>query len=136
MKNLGCQPLEREEQEGVIDFMYQGQHFVAVTHNQTILVDLYYFDWHVSSLDDIDNLARLRKVINEVNQLQAVTSYYDIREDVNIMAVCSKREVLFLDDIPNVLDYLHFIFRSFFDARMHVETELAKQNKSAEEDVN
>lgn len=84
------------------------------------------YAWDRVELDDIEEVVRLRKAINEANWRSGVTSMFSIDEDDKIMNVHCKSMFYFSADIPCPKVYLSVVLKEFFKAHHIIEGEMAK----------
>lgn len=77
LTKIGCQyEFGEVEDDDLIYFSYQGEHFFADAKNDNWYVQIYDIYWYHVGLYDIDEFARLKKVINESNRANSVMTYY------------------------------------------------------------
>ena len=77
-------------------------------------------------LYDVNEFARLKKVINESNINNSVTTVYTVDEAGNNVNVHSKSTILFVSTIPEIEDYLKLELNEFFRVHQYVKLEMAK----------
>lgn len=128
LRKMGCQyEIDDENEEWKrITFSYQGERFLADAANDSIYVHLWDAFWKRVDLEDLDEVARLRRCVNTVNVNNSVTTVYTIEEDENRMSLHCKATVPFIPQIPYVDDYLKAVLVGFFRTHRDVETELAR----------
>lgn len=131
LKKLGCQ-YEIDEEDGRIQFAFQGENFVADATNEGCYVHLWDTFWGQVELYDIDEFTRLRKAINTSNINSATTTVYSINEAGSSVDVHSKKSILFLPQIPQVENYLRSELGDFFRAHQIVGYEMAKMREKEE----
>lgn len=127
LNRIGCQyQLANEENDERIFFAYQGEHFIANANNTLRFIQLWDTHWEHIELYDIDEFARLKKVINLANLNNSVMTIYTIDEDAKTVDVHCKSTVLFIPEIPDIEDYLKLELNEFFRAHQFVKLEMAK----------
>lgn len=127
LNRIGCQyQMANEENDERIFFAYQGEHFIANANNILRFIQLWDTHWEHIELYDIDEFARLKKVINLANLNNSVMTIYTIDEDAKTVDVHCKSTVLFIPEIPDIEDYLKLELNEFFRAHQFVKLEMAK----------
>ena len=121
---IGCQ--YEIDNDGRILFAYQGERFVVGASNDHAYVSIWDYCWKSVELDDIDEIARLRKTINEANLNCSVKTVFTIDNEGNTMDVHCHTIILFIPEIPHIEDYMRLELNEFFRAHLTVETELSK----------
>ena len=123
LTKLGCQPKEAED--GRIIFEYQGITFLIEATNDCYFVNLIWPWCHSCSKFDIDEFARVRQVINEINMQGSATVFYGI-SDSDDVAVHIKKHFLFVPQIPQLDEYLKLTLNSFFRTARTLDVEIEK----------
>lgn len=135
LRDLNCRVVEDEEDNERMEFAFQGETFCLIASDDCLLVTVYDFSWGHIELDDIDEVSRLRKVINSVNfRFGGLCVVYTIDTDKNRMVVHTKRQFLVTPEIPNILDYMTAMLTGFFEVQRALTHELdrlrmEKENK-------
>ena len=126
LRKMGCTCHDKETENGWkrIFFPYQGENFIAETWRDGAYVHLWNTFWAGVGLDDIDEVSRLRRAINDANIRCSVTIFYTIDEENNKMAVHFKYVMPFNRSMANLEDYLRVELGSFFKAQRALEEEL------------
>ena len=133
LTKIGCQyELPEEEGDNRIFFAYQGEHFFVIATNEAKLIQIYDTHWGHVELYDIDEFARLKKVINGSNMNNNVTTVYTIDEAGSNVDVHCKFCLLFVPQIPDIEDYLRWALNEFFRVHQHVGNELVKLREKEE----
>ena len=125
LTKIGCQ-YELAEEGDDINFGYQGEYFVVRTSNENRYIQIYDTHWGHVELYDVDEFTRLKKVINESNINNSVTTVYTVDEAGNNVDVHSKSTILFIPTIPEIDDYLKLELNEFFRVHQYVKLEMAK----------
>ena len=128
LQNMGC-PITYDEKNNIC-FTFQGQHFVAFAQDNLLCIDIHYPWWKQCSLFDVEQLARLKRIINEVNGRAQVTTFFSVNNEGETVGVHSKKNLLLIPQIPNIEGYLQAMLEDFFRARHYVEGELSKRDDS------
>ena len=123
IKSIGCTP--RETEEGRQQFEYQGVVFLMEAVNGCQFVNLIWPWCYSFSKFDIDEFARMRQVVNEINMKGSVSVFYSIA-DTDEVAVHMKKNFLFVPQVPQLKDYLKLMFDSFFRTARTLDVEIEK----------
>lgn len=123
LTGLGCSPKETEE--GRIMFDFQGITFLMETVDECLFVNLIWPWCHSFSKIDIDEFARVRQVINDINMRGSATVFYGITDSDDV-AVHIKKHFLLVPQIPHPEDYLKLMFDSFFRTARTLDVEIEK----------
>lgn len=125
---LNCNIRENEDPEDDrIVFDYQGQTFVAYVKDGCGVVNINYYGWESVKMDDIDELSRYRKAVNNVNiTTQAKLFYTYDTEDTKEMNVHSEIMMVFVPELPDLRGWLGSVIDALFVARREFESELDK----------
>ena len=124
LHKLGCAPEETED--GRIKLEFQGITFLMEAVNDCLFVNLIWPWCHSFSIFDIDEFARVRKVVNEININSSCSVFYIPNPESDEVAVHIKKHLLLTPQIPNIEEYLKVMFRSFFAAQRELVTEIEK----------
>ena len=123
IENIGSKPEYTEE--GRIHFEYQGIDFLMEAADDCMFVNLIWPWCHRFSKFDIDEFARVRQVINDINMWGTLSVFYGI-SDSDDVAVHIKKHFLLVPQIPDVEDYLKVILNSFFGTARTLDLEIEK----------
>ena len=123
IENIGSEP--KYDEAGRIQFEYQGVVFVMEADNECLFVNLIWPWCHSFSKFDIDEFARVRQVVNEVNLRDTLSVVYTI-SDSDDVALHIKKHFLLVPQIPEVEEYLRMILNSFFRVVRTLELEIEK----------
>ena len=125
IKKIGSEPKYTED--GHIQFEYQGVIFLMEATDECKFVNLIWPWCHSFSKFDIDEFARVRQVLNDINARGMVSVFYSITDSDEVV-VHIKKQFLFVQQIPNIEDYLKLMLDIFFrTARtLHVEIEKSR----------
>lgn len=128
LHNLNCKVSIDSEDENELSFTYQGGNFIINVYDKFIRISFLF--WYDVDLDDLDLMAKTRKIINDMNVNQPNPCVvYSINNEQGKMYVHSITRTLFVKEIPAVEDFLrsnlelHFYTRQTF-AKMIDENEL------------
>ena len=123
IENIGSEP--KYDEAGRIQFEYQGVIFLVEAANDCMFVNLIWPWCHSFSKFDIDEFARVRQVVNEINLRESVSVVYTI-SDSDDVALHIKKHFLLVPQIPEVEEYLRMILNSFFRTARMLELEIEK----------
>ena len=123
IENIGSEP--KYDEAGRIQFEYQGVVFVMEADNECLFVNLIWPWCHSFSKFDIDEFARVRQVVNEINLRESVSVVYTI-SDSDDVALHIKKHFLLVPQIPDVEEYLRMILNGFFRVVRTLELEIEK----------
>ncbi len=123
IENIGSKPEYTEE--GRIQFEYQGITFLMESANDCVFVNLIWPWCHSFSKFDIDEFARVRQVVNEVNLHDWLSVTYTITDSDDV-ALHIKRNIILIPQIPDVEKYLKQILNSFFRVARTLDLEIEK----------
>lgn len=129
LHDLNCKT-EEDEEEGSdrLAFKFQGETFCIIVSDDCLLATIYDFSWGSVELDDIDEVSRVRKIINEINfQYGGHTLFYTMDTDNNRMVVHTKRQILLTPEIPNLENYMTAMLSGFFEVQRAMAHELDKE---------
>lgn len=124
LKRWKC-PYEIDEY-GDICFEYCGNAFSVEASNSGKFITIYDYGWNGASLDDIDELSRFRRAINNTNWDNCVNVVFTINEKANQIVVHSKMTILLVKSITGVSSYLKDVLNAFFRAHFLFDQELEK----------
>ena len=123
IENIGSEPKFTEE--GRIQFEYQGITFLMETANDCMFVNLIWPWCYSFSKFDIDEFARVRQVVNDINAYGVVSVFYSITDSDDV-AIHIKKNFLFVPQIPNLEEYLRLMLDSFFRTARTLDLEIEK----------
>lgn len=123
IENIGSKPQFTEE--GRIQFEYQGIDFLMEATDDCKFVNLIWPWCHSFSKFDIDELARVRQVVNEINMYESLTVFYTFADSDDV-ALHIKKHFLLVSQIPEVEEYLKLILNSFFRAARNLDLMIEK----------
>lgn len=124
LKKMGC-PYEDKENEP-LTFGYQGITFVMEVVNDCLFVNLIWPWCHSFNIFDIDEYARVRKVINQINSRSSCTIIYTPNPESDEVAVHIRKNFIVVPQIPQLDNYLHSILSSFFAAARELSVQIEK----------
>ena len=128
LRKIGCDyDIEQRGNINWIRFIFQGEHFTIDCNDDNYFINIYDTWWYeISTYSDIEEIADLRKVINLANRQANCTLIYTINKETEQIGVHSKKNMLFISQIPERDLYLKSAFNEFFKAQRFVLTELEK----------
>lgn len=132
LMQLNCQPqFSDDEEDKSIYFSYQGGNFHINASDGVAFIEIWFTWWHVGTLDDIDELSNIRKAINVLNINSSVTTMYSMDNENNKIGVHSKKNILFIKEIPHIQSYLASMLGDFFIACRGFEQILQQTEKES-----
>lgn len=123
IERIGSEPKYTEE--GRIQFEYQGVVFLMEAVNNCMFVNLIWPWCHSFSKFDIDEFARVRQVVNDMNARGTASVFYGITDSDDV-AVHIKKHFLLVPQIPNLEDYMKLMLDSFFRTARTLDLEIEK----------
>lgn len=123
IEHIGSEPKYTEE--GRIQFKYQGVIFLMEAVNDCMFVNLIWPWCHSFSKFDIDEFARVRQVMNDINARGTASVFYGIT-DSDKVAVHIKKHFLLVPQIPDVNGYMRSMLDSFFMTARTLDVEMGK----------
>ena len=123
IKHIGSEPKYTEDNR--IQFDYQGVIFLMETVDECFFVNLIWPWCHSLSKFDIDEFARVRRVINDINAMGTASVFYGI-SDSDDVAVHIKKNFLLVPQIPDLDRYMKGMLDSFFRTARTLDVEIEK----------
>ena len=102
LAKTGCQYEIDQNDDTIIHFAYQGIWFNAHARNDNPDISLWEFSWKTAELDDIDEVSRMRKAINEVNWDNCITTVFSVEDETRTFEVHSQTVIHFIQQIPDL----------------------------------
>ena len=129
LRKIGCEPAEEKQigDEYYVYFNYQGETFLIIAKRDTKWINVYDLWWYsLSSYKDIEEFSILRKLINEENKNGSYIVFYTINNENEQIDVHTKKNVLFIPQIPDIDQYLISVLQYFFETKRNIFIELEK----------
>ena len=123
IEHIGSKPKYTEE--GRIQFEYQGVIFLMEAVNDCMFVNLIWPWCHSFSKFDIDEFARVRQVVNDINARGTASVFYGITDSDDV-AVHIKKHFLLVPQIPDLEYYMKLMLDSFFRTARTLDVEIEK----------
>ena len=123
IEKIGCEPQYTEE--GRIQFEYQGVIFLMEAANDCMFVNLIWPWCHSFSKFDIDEFARVRQVVNDINARGTASVFYGITDSDDV-AVHIKKHFLLVSQIPDLAGYFRLILDCLFRTARALDVEIEK----------
>ena len=123
LRKLNCDVQFDEENEYNMYFTYQGEIFCVDTWENGLMITIWDTWWGTVDLDDLDDVSRVRKAINNINVRQNLTLMYSIDEKGQKFAVHTKRQCLLIPQIPQIENYMAAMLTGFFDVQRSFKEE-------------
>ena len=128
LRKIGCEP-ETEVCGDLIrvSFTYQGERFTIECNDSCRFIVIYDTWWYEMSIySDVEDIANLHKVINLANQHANCTVIHTVNQEIEEIGVHSRRNILFIPQIPEIDQYLICVLNDFFKVQRYMVTELEK----------
>ena len=122
LKELEC---SFEDEEEVINFEYKDEKFAIIVEEGNPFVQLLNLDMMTISMENNDEVIRLKNAVNAANYNCYVSIRYDIQW--NEISAIGGANILFESFIPNRKDLLQFILAKFFEMKNFLREEMLKQ---------
>ena len=123
LRKLNCDVQFDEENEYNMYFTYQGENFSVDTWENGLMITIWDTWWGTVDLDDLDEVSRVRKAINNINVRQNLTLMYSVDEKGQKFAVHTKRQCLLIPQIPQIENYMAAMLTDFFDVQRSFKEE-------------
>lgn len=123
LRELGCESEENEDER--ILFAYQGISFFIEAADDCLFIYLIWPWCYSFSKFDVDEFARVRKVVNELNTRGAISVFYGF-SDSDEVAVHLKKHFIFIQQIPDLKGYLSAMLDNFFATARALNLEIEK----------
>ena len=135
LTKIGCQyELAEEENDDRIFFAYQGEHFFVNASNDWQYIQIFDTHWGHVELYDVDEFSRLRKAVNNANINCATMTVYTINEEAKTVDVHCKSTFPFMNQMPELENYLRSVLSDFFTAHRFIGNEMAKLREQDQAD--
>lgn len=134
LNELGCS-CELDE-EGDIDFYFQGEFFNISLGENHHYIEILDYCWKKVSLDDTEEVERLKHAVNYANSNCSITTAY-LTDDDFIKVYC-KTSILYRPMISNIKEYLDIRLNNFFLAHDLVNSEMtlmAERDRKKQEEL-
>lgn len=115
LTKLNCEVQTDETDPAHLRFIFQGEPFHIEATQGCLMICIWNTWWATFDINDIDEVARVRKAINIVNTNGGLTMLYSIDEETQKLAVHTKRNCLLIPEIPNTEQYLIAMLSGFFN---------------------
>ena len=137
LRKIGCEPeTEVRGHNTWVFFTYQGERFSIECNDSCQFIVLYDTWWYqISIYSDVDEIADLHRTINVANQHAICSVFYTVNKEIEQIGVHSKRNTLFIPQIPYIDQYLVSVLNDFFKVQRFVMTELEKCNVREEKNI-
>jgi hypothetical protein len=127
LRKIGCEPQMEQQGSNYVYFTYQGENFTIECNDESFYINIYDTWWHgISIYSDVEEIANLHRVVNIANQYAYCTLLYTTNKEIEEIGVHSKKNILFIKEIPELDKYLIGTLDDFFKVQRFVLTELEK----------
>ena len=123
IENIGS--TSQYTEEGRIQFEYQGVIFLMEAVNDCMFVNLIWPWCHSFSKFDIDEFARVRQVVNDINARGTASVFFGITDSDDV-AVHIKKHFLLVPQISDLEGYMKLMLDSFFRTARTLDLEIEK----------
>ena len=125
LRTIGCEPETEVRGDNTwVFFTYQGERFSIECNDSCQFIVLYDTWWYqISIYSDVDEIADLHRTINIANQHSNCSVIYTVNKEIEQIGVHSKRNTLFIPQIPYIDQYLVSVLNDFFKVQRFVMTE-------------
>ena len=137
LRKIGCEPETEVRGDNTwVYFTYQGEKFTIECNDSCRFIVIYDTWWYQMSVySDVEDIANLHKVINFANQHANCTVIHTVNQEIDEIGVHSRRNVLFIPQIPEIDQYLVSVLNDFFKVQRFVVTELEKCKVREEQSI-
>lgn len=112
LHKLGCTIKDTRDDWTI--FTFQGEHFAMLTEEDCLWAHLIDCPWFDVPLDDIAEVALVRKVVNEVNRQTSLKLVYTIDTEDNKLNLETRHDFVVFPEIIDLESYFTAILNSFF----------------------
>jgi len=126
LREMGCYFEKADGEENAIIFEYQGGMFVVSLKDELPHIGIDFRFWYDFSMYDVEKMALMQKVINNVNSFLFCSVLYTVDKEKETVNLHSRVQILFIPQIPKINKYLSAILRDLFRSRNLVCSELDK----------
>lgn len=128
LMEMGCQYKIDEDQN--IFFRYQGENFFANVSDDCSFINIWDCWWLQCELHDVERLSQIKYAINESNYRTNTMTFYNVDDEETCIWVHSKKNILFIPQIPDIEGYFRAMLDEFFSVHRFVFLEVEKQQNS------
>lgn len=127
LKQMGCECEETES--GSLVFTYQGENFRIEASNDCLFINILDVWWYeLPTSCDLKEFANMRKAVNEVNLHASCTVLYTLNTERAKFALHTRKNLIFIRQIPELKGYLEATLSNFFQVQRDVLLEMEKLN--------
>ena len=113
-------------------FEWQGGTFGIDVTNDCPFIVIWFLQWEDWELYDIDTISRVKRIMNDVNIKTPITVVYSVNEAASTFSIHSKKQALFIPQIPEPEKYLQSLLSDFFLVCRYALVELDKLKNQEE----
>lgn len=129
LHKLGCTTKETGDDWTL--FTFQGEHFIMYTAEDSLWAHLIDCQWFDTPLDDIDEVALVRKVVNKMNKQTSLKLVYTIDKEDNKLSLETMHDIVVFPEIIDLEAYFTAILNSFFQTKHNFIILLDKERLAA-----
>lgn len=135
LKQMNSECEERED--GSLVFTYQGENFIIEASNDCLFINILDVWWYeLSTFCDLKEFANMRKAVNEVNLHANCTVLYTVNTEREKFALHTRKNMIFIRQIPDLKDYLESTLSDFFQVQREVLLEIGEANTERDRELN
>lgn len=129
LRSMNCKVERDKEATNKLNFKYQGGHFSIFCDSK--LIEIWFLFWYEIDLDDIDRLAKARRIINDLN-LDCPTPCvsYAINDELQKMYIHSSVGTVFINEIPALDELLERYIDEIFEKADEFKVRIATEEKA------
>lgn len=129
LMSMGCE--YKEENYTTIQVRFQGRTFIVDANNGNAFIRVIFPWWYEFPMEDVEEFARVQRAINEVKTISGLCAYplYTVNKENSLVGIHSKCAVIFVEQIPEIAQYLTHIFEDHFTLQRELMTEIEKYKK-------
>ena len=118
LETMGCQCQENPENKYDPLFKYQGESFAIRTQVGYPFVRIHDMWWYSVDMDNLDEIVRVRKAVNELNiAMPGFSVVYTMSEEEKMMGIHTMAELLMIPAIPNPVGFFQHVLGGFFQQK-------------------
>lgn len=129
LRSMNCKVERDKEATNKLNFKYQGGHFSIFCDSK--LIEIWFLFWYEIDLDDIDRLAKARRIINDLNLDSPMPCVsYAINDELQKMYIHSSVGTVFINEIPALDDLMGFYLGRFFETANKFTVRMTTEEKA------
>lgn len=109
-----------------IYFHYRGEDYCVYVDNRSPFITIWIFNLMCVDVDELDEVNRVLKVINEANKESSVTFFFLVDKEKGTICASCKRVIPFVKEITELDDYLKTMLLEMSRAHKSFDCKVAK----------